>query len=185
MEALSTVDERIRVEDIPVVRRSEDFDVFYRAEYRPVLGLAIVLSGSRSTAEELTQDAFLAAYKDWDRVGTMDKPGAWVRRLVANRSVSTFRRMTSETKALFRVGTENATDSALSRETALDIWQQVRALPKRQAQVVALTYLEDLPRRDVAIILEISEETVKTHLGRARATLTAKLATLREAPYGS
>jgi hypothetical protein len=53
VESQSATDELIRVEDMPVVRRSEDFDVFYRSEYRQVLGLAIVLSGNRSAAEEL------------------------------------------------------------------------------------------------------------------------------------
>ncbi len=177
------MDELIRVEDIPVVRRTEDFDVFYRSEYRAVFGLAIVLSGNRSAAEELTQDAFLAAYKAWDRVGPMDNPGAWVRRLVANRSVSRFRRMTSEAKALARIGPPIEVSGAAS-EAAIDIWQQVRALPKRQAQVIALTYLENLPRRDTALILEISQETVKTHLDRARATLATKLEAHRMASHG-
>jgi RNA polymerase sigma-70 factor (ECF subfamily) len=149
---------------MPVVRRSEDFDVFYRSEYRQVLGLAIVLSGNRSAAEELTQDAFLAAYKSWDHVGPMDNPGAWVRRLVANRSVSR--------------------TSAAATEAAIDIWHEVRALPKRQAQVIALTYLEDLSRRDIASILEISAETVKTHLDRARTTLATKLTAHRMASHG-
>jgi RNA polymerase sigma-70 factor (ECF subfamily) len=169
---------------MPVVRRSEDFDVFYRSEYRQVLGLAIVLSGNRSAAEELTQDAFLAAYKSWDHVGPMDNPGAWVRRLVANRSVSRFRRMTTEARALMRIGQPTTDASAAATEAAIDIWHEVRALPKRQAQVIALTYLEDLSRRDIASILEISEETVKTHLDRARTTLAAKLSAHRMASHG-
>jgi RNA polymerase sigma-70 factor (ECF subfamily) len=185
VEALYATDEQIRVEDIPVVRRTEDFDVFYRSEYRSVLGLAIVLSGDRSAAEELVQDAFLAAYKAWDRIGVLDSAGAWVRRLVANRSVSRFRRMATEAKALVRLKPEPAVDSAIATEAALDIWHRVRDLPKRQAQVVALTYLEDLPRRDVAAILEISEETVKTHLERARATLATTLISQSEASHGS
>ncbi len=185
MEALYATNELIRVEDIPVVRRTEDFDVFYRSEYRSVLGLAIVLSGDRSAAEELVQDAFLATYKAWDRVGVLDNPGAWVRRLVANRAVSRFRRLATEAKALVRLTPEPSVDSASATEAALDVWHRVRDLPKRQAQVVALTYLEDLPRRDVAAILEVSEETVKTHLDRARATLATMLNTESEAPHGS
>lgn len=184
MATKTATDELIRVEDMPVVRRSEDFDVFYRSEYRAVFGLAIVLSGNRSAAEELSQDAFLAAYKSWDRVGTMDKPGAWVRRIVSNRSVSRFRRLSTEAKALVRMAPEPEQVSATTNEAADEIWRQVRALPKRQAQVIALTYLEDLPRRDIAAILEISEETVKTHLDRARATLATKLQSHRMTPHG-
>lgn len=172
------------MEDIPIVRGVESFDEFFRREYRAVLGLAIVLSRSRPVAEELTQDAFLATFRHWDRVGRLDSPGGWVRRVVANRSVSTFRRAAAEGKARLRY--QSRAHRSVSRELAgdLDVWNEVRRLPRRQAQVIALTYLDDLPRREVAEILGCSEETVKTHLERARKTLAAKLKTPNEAPYG-
>jgi RNA polymerase sigma-70 factor (ECF subfamily) len=52
-----------------------------------------------------------------------------------------------------------------------DFWVAVRSLPRRQAQVVALHYLSDLPVADVAATLQIGEGTAKTHLSRARAAL--------------
>ena len=61
-----------------------------------------------------------------------------------------------------------------------DVWRQVRRLPKRQAQVVALYYLEDLTLDDVANILGLSVETVRSHLRRARKTLARRLATLED-----
>jgi predicted DNA-binding protein (UPF0251 family) len=51
------------------------------------------------------------------------------------------------------------------------LWQQVRALPARQAQAIALAYVEDLPLERVAAILGCAETTVKTHLARGRQTL--------------
>ena len=65
-----------------------DFETFYRREYRSVVGLAFALSGSRIVAEDIAQDAFLAAHKVWDRVGFYEKPESWVRRVVSNLSVS-------------------------------------------------------------------------------------------------
>ena len=53
-----------------------------------MIGLAYALSGSRAAAEDLAQEAFLAAHKSWDKVGGYEKPEAWVRRVVANMSVS-------------------------------------------------------------------------------------------------
>lgn len=148
------------------------FEAFYRREYRSVLGLAVVLSGSRSAGEEIAQDAFTVTYREWGRVGGLDNPGAWVRKVVANRSVSTFRRSMAEAKALLRVGRP---DPAVPAVEGLEVWDEVRKLPRRQAQVVALTYLNDLPRRAVAEILGCSEETVKTHLERAKRTLAGTL----------
>lgn len=148
------------------------FEAFYRREYRSVLGLAIALTGSRVVGEEIAQDAFTVTYRDWQRVGGLDNPGAWVRRVVANRSVSTFRRSVAEAKALLRLGRRDPEGTVVD---GLEVWDEVRKLPRRQAQVIALTYLDDFPRRDVAEILGCSEETVKTHLERAKRTLAARL----------
>ena len=76
----------------PLIRPvPEAFEDFYAREYLGVVGLAYALSGSRWGAEDLAQEAFIAAHRDWDRIGLYDKPGAWVRRVVANLSVSSFR----------------------------------------------------------------------------------------------
>src|SRR5690606_37203648 len=144
-----------------------DFDAFYRREYRTVAGLAYALSGSRFGAEDIAQEAFLAAYRRWDEIGRYDRPGAWVRRVVANRSVSTIRRRVVEARAVPRLFRGEEALPALTDEAA-DVWQAVRRLPRRQAQVIALHYLEDLPVDHIAEILDQSANTVRTHLRRAR-----------------
>jgi len=170
------------VEDLPVLRATESFESFYRREYRRVLGLAIVLSGNRSVAEELTQEAFLVTLRDWGRVGPMENPGAWVRKVVANRSVSWLRRVAVHTKVIVKLGQTQNNQPTLDTEVGLDLWHEVRRLPRRQAQTVALIYLNGLSRRDTAAVLGCSEETVKTHLSRAKGTLAARLGDLGEMP---
>jgi RNA polymerase sigma-70 factor (ECF subfamily) len=54
-------------------------------------------------------------------------------------------------------------------------WQVVRRLPPRQAQSVALYYMEDYSVSDIAEVLDCSEGTVKTHLSRARAAVARQL----------
>jgi RNA polymerase sigma-70 factor (ECF subfamily) len=140
-----------------------------------VAGLAFVLTGSWTAAEDLTQDAFFAAFRRWDQLRGYDKPGAWVRRAVANRAVSWRRRIGSEARALTRLGGRAApgVDHATIPSHDRDVWALVRRLPPRQAQVFALTYVEDLPIDRVAAILHIGEETARTHLRRARAALVS------------
>jgi DNA-directed RNA polymerase specialized sigma24 family protein len=46
--------------------------------------LVYALSGSRMGAEDIAQEAFLRAYRDWDRVGSYEHQAAWVRRVAAN-----------------------------------------------------------------------------------------------------
>ncbi|MBU1866688.1 MAG: sigma-70 family RNA polymerase sigma factor [Actinobacteria bacterium] len=156
---------------IPV---EESFEVFFRREYRPVLGLAIVLSGNRTGAEDVTMDAFEAALRNWQSVSRLDSPGAWVRRVVANRSVSRFRRLAVEARAALRIGRREDLVVA-DGDGHFEVWEAVRRLPRRQAQVVALFYLEGYPRAEVARTLGISEESVKTHLERARRNLDEEL----------
>jgi RNA polymerase sigma factor (sigma-70 family) len=151
-----------------------DLDDLYRREYRSVVALAYGLSGSRSGAEELAQEAFLEAHRAWDRVSTYDDPAAWVRRVVVNRSVSQVRRRMAEARALTRVMGRRELPAVLPDSDA-EFWRAVRRLPRRQAQAVALHYLDDLSVAAVAAVLEISPETVKVHLHRGRAALAEAL----------
>ena len=164
--------ERSRVE---VEKPPERFEDFYRKEYSAVVGLAYALSGSRSGAEDLAQEAFLAAYSNWDRIAGYEQPGAWVRRVVANRSVSTFRRRRAEAKALALAALGHRMELPDLGSSDPEFWNAVRSLPRRQSQVVALFYLEDLPIADVADILDMSPGTVKRHLHNGRLALARRL----------
>jgi RNA polymerase sigma-70 factor (ECF subfamily) len=66
------------------------------------------------------------------------------------------------------------TDPQLSAE-AEELWGAVRRLPKRQCQVLAMTYLDGLSASEVGEILGCSAPTVKTHLQRGRASLARQL----------
>lgn len=155
-------------------RRPQSFDDFYRQEYRQVLGLAYVLTGNTSVAEDTTQDAFTAAYRQWAAIGGYDSPAAWVRRVTCNRAASVVRRRMREAKAMVRLASRTPTQVELDEGDA-EFWRSVRALPPRQAQAVALFYLEDYSVRDIAAVLDCSEGTVKTHLSRARTAVARQL----------
>jgi len=157
------------------------FEAFFRREYRSVLGLAVALCGDRWTAEDLAQEAFAAAERRWPHVGGLDRPGAWVRRVVANKSVSWWRRQIAEMRALQRMPDRGnpGPDPQLSAE-AEEVWAAVRSLPKRQCQVLALTYLDGLSTSEVGEILGCSAPTVKTHLRRGRAALVHRLGAKEE-----
>jgi RNA polymerase sigma-70 factor (ECF subfamily) len=152
----------------------ETFDAFYKREVSAVVGVAFMLSGSRSGAEDLAQEGFLAAYRQWDRISAFDDPGAWVRRVVANHAVSTIRRRTAEIKALLLVDRSAFELLEVPIESA-HVWEEVRRLPKRQAQVIVLRYFDRQQISQIAHILECSENTVKTHLQRAKQTLGQRI----------
>jgi RNA polymerase sigma-70 factor (ECF subfamily) len=161
--------------DPVVVSGRLSFEDFYLKDYQAVVGLAYALSGSRWLAEDLAQEAFLAAHRSWPRVSAYDQPGAWVRRVVANLSVSAFRRRVVEAKTLVRLGLgERRRLPELPPDDA-EFWEAIRSLPRRQSQVVALHYLEDLPVAEVATILDMAPGTVKKHLFDGRRELARRL----------
>jgi RNA polymerase sigma factor (sigma-70 family) len=163
------------VEGSPPATAPESFDDFYLREYPRVLVLSFALSGSRWAPEDLTQEAFLAAHREWQRISRYEQPAAWVRRVVANRAVSTIRRRVSEAKALARWWSMDQAEVPNLVASDPAFWAAVQSLPRRQAQAVTLFYLEDLSVDAVADILDVSPGTVKQHLSRARTALARSL----------
>jgi RNA polymerase sigma factor (sigma-70 family) len=158
-------------EHIQLHRASEPFDAFFARERDAVIGLAFALTGDQGLAEDIVQDAFLEAFRNWDRIAGYERPGAWVRRVVANMSVSTFRRRRGELRMLTQLSARQEWDVPDLSPSTLVFWQAVRSLPKRQAQVAALFYLEDRSIADIAVTLEMAEGTVKKHLYDGRKAL--------------
>ncbi len=150
------------------------FDAFYRAQYRPLLGLAWSLTGRRDLAEDLVQDAMVTVHRRWDRIRSYDQPGSFARRVLLNDATSAARRRASEGRALDRLGapSEAADDPPLPDP---EFWAALRALPERQAQAVSLHYLEDRSVVEIADILGIAANTVKVHLHRGRLALATAL----------
>lgn len=153
------------------------FEEFYEREYHAVLTFARVMSTSRQHAEDLAHEAFASAWQSWDSI---DTPGAWTRRVVANKARSAMRRRYAERRAVDRLSTESSVviGSDLPAETD-EFWATVRSLPMRQAQAIALFYLEDRSIADIASILDCAPSTARVHLTRGRKTLAKRLGATR------
>jgi RNA polymerase sigma-70 factor, ECF subfamily len=158
---------------------SEAFDAFALRERRPLTAYAWSLTGDLGAAEDLVQDALEAAWKDWGRVRGLDRPGAWARRVVGNKAIDRGRRAGREQRALSRLARGAPTAVELEPEDDR-FWAEVRRLPRRQRQAVALHYLEDMPIADIARVLECAEPTVRVHLHRGRLALAAALSASTE-----
>ena len=150
------------------------FEGFYESEYAAIVRIAFGLTGRLGIAEELAQDAFLAAYRKWDTLAAYDDPAAWVRRAVMNRAVSVWRRSVTEARLLARLQRERVVSPALE-ESHDAAWIAIRKLPRRQREAMALVVLEGRPVADVAEVLGCSVESVRTHLRRARLRLAQAL----------
>lgn len=165
------VPESVSGNDSVLQRIPGSFEDFYNREFPKMVRLAYARSGSRLAAEDLAQDAMLAAHRQWDVVGLLDRPGAWVRRVVLNRSTSWYHRRRAEVRAIARLApVRGAPPSRLDAESD-HIWGAVRQLPRRQVEAVALFYLDDMTVVEVATVMDCAPNTVKAHLHQARQTL--------------
>lgn len=154
--------------------RAETFDAFFGREYASLVALAHALTGSRSHAEDVAQEAMLAAYRRWDEVSRLDMPGAWVRRVCANIATSFVRRRVVEARAALRFRSRETDVIAIGADDEA-FWVEVRRLPRRQAQCVALRYVYGCSVAEIATVLGCAEGTVKSHLARGKVTLAERL----------
>jgi RNA polymerase sigma-70 factor (sigma-E family) len=147
-------------------------DAMYRREYPSLCRLAVILVGSTQVAEELVQEAFVAAHRRWGEVQAMDIPEAWVRRVVLNKASSWRRRRRLELKWLAR---HRPPVSAAAPDLDGAVWLAIRKLPRRQAQAIVLILVEDRSASETAELMGCDESTVRTHLRRGRAALAKEL----------
>ncbi|MEP6625780.1 MAG: sigma-70 family RNA polymerase sigma factor [Acidimicrobiia bacterium] len=149
----------------------EDFDDFAREARARLVGLAYSLSGDRTIAEDLVQEALLATHRAW---ADLEHPPAYARRAVVNLAASRVRNLGRERRALSRWFGQRETFVELQPIDA-EFWRAVAVLPQRQREVIALFYVDDLAVADIAIALEISAGTVKSTLHDARRALATAL----------
>jgi hypothetical protein len=84
----TSLEGEVRVAGQVVTAVRADFDSFYRAELPRLVALARALCGA-ALAEDVAQEAMLAAYRRWKHVRDLASPAEWVRRTCANVAAAT------------------------------------------------------------------------------------------------
>ena len=151
------------------------FEGFYTSEVHSVTALAYALIGNWAAAEDITQEAFARAFRDWQRVAEMDRPDSWIRTVTANLATSRLRRMAAEARAMARLRLRREPAPQMLPEDVESFLSALRRLPRRQAQAAALRYVDDLPLADIADVMGCATGTAKAHLHAARQRLLSEL----------
>ena len=151
------------------------FESVFHAEYRGLVALAAAVSGRRARAEDIVQEAMARLGREWDTVSRYDRPGAWLRRVTINLSLSHRRRLGREARALLRLDRPPSTLDPDPPAEHDHVWAAVAGLPGQQRAAVAMLYLEDASIEEIAEVLRIAPATARVHLHRARQTLRERL----------
>jgi RNA polymerase sigma factor (sigma-70 family) len=143
------------------VRLHESFAALYEGEFLSMVRLAVALTGSESSAEDLVHDAFVRVHAHWARV---EHPRAYLRAAVVNACRSAARRAARERAANARSRSDDAQSGAsLDADEVFDV---LGALPYRQRAAVVLRFYEGLSDSDIARILQCREGTVASLVHR-------------------
>lgn len=158
----------------------EDFAAFYEQSRNGCLRAVYAVVGDPALAEDLTAEAFTRAFAQWRKVRRHPAPKAWVVRVALNVHMSRWRRSRREVPLdergadYDRAGT--TTTTVLNAEPMDERTKAaVRALPRRQREVIALRIFLDLDTETTARAMGIAPGSVKSHLHRASAALRSSL----------
>jgi RNA polymerase sigma-70 factor (sigma-E family) len=151
-----------------------EFDEYVAARGRQLVRLGYVLSADHQQAEDLAQSALLAAYRRWRRVGRMDDPHAYVRRVLVNAYVSAARRRSAhEAPMVIAEAARVAPDPAVALAEHDAMWRALSRLSRRERTVLVLRYYEDLDYASIAVVLGIGESSARATASRALGSLRA------------
>lgn len=148
-----------------------DFNQFYAEQWPALIGLCRSYVGSTALAEETAQEVLFVAHRRWRRVSRLERPDLWLRRVATNQCISSWRRRRNELAANERHSRRDLVDQATPDVVDDQLWDAVRALPRKQQAAVCLHYVDGLTTAEVGEVLGCTASTVQTHLSRARTSL--------------
>ena len=137
-------------------------DIVYKIAYR--------YTANTADAEDVFSETFLAYFKRERSFESEEHRKAWLIRVTINCAKDLLaERHNDEELNEELVGGEGHA----SQEDILTLRQAIDALPPQQKEILTLYYLNDVPIKTIAEILNKNENTVKVTLSRARDNLRA------------
>jgi RNA polymerase sigma-70 factor (ECF subfamily) len=181
--------ERMADEELMVVVDRKDpraFAVLYDRHGGAAYSLAYRIVGDRTTAEDVTQEAFLSIWRSrarFDRArGSMR---SWVLGIVRNRAIDSLRRggvgapaldRDDETVLDSRAADELTEEEAIRRETSNELRGVIEQLPEDQSRVIDLAYFGGFSHSEIAEMLNMPLGTVKGRMRLGLEKIRAQIA---------
>ena len=182
--------------EIDLVCRARDGDAtafgdLVRMYHKRAVSLAFRLLGNSADAADVSQDAFLRAFRSLEQLEDASRFGGWLMRVVANLSLNYRRARASRSAGSLGEGAELWADArrpstgrsvsatgetgSLPEELHNAVSAALERLPDGQRLALILFSVEGVPQKEVADILECSVELVKWNVFQARKKIAAML----------
>jgi len=152
------------------------FEEIVRQHQGMVFSMACHFLRDRSLAEELAQEVFLNLHQNLRSIKSPEHLVFWLRKVTSHRCIDQSRRL----KVRPQVSLEDVPEPSIdATENDLFLSEMLRrvvdTLPEKARLVVILRYQEDLDPGEIASVLDMPLNTVKSHLRRSLSSLRDKL----------
>ncbi|MFH1552252.1 MAG: RNA polymerase sigma factor [Candidatus Omnitrophota bacterium] len=160
----------------------EAFEEIYRTASGYVYTVALKVAGSREDAEEVTQDVFLSIHKNLKSFQFRSSFKTWIYRITVNKAINAYRKRVKERGKKMPFDDEIAVEeikppgvSSLDKEHQKKLVSvMLESLPLDQRACVVLKEIEGLKYKEIARVLQININTVRSRLKRAREKLISR-----------
>lgn len=143
------------------------FGEFYGAEYPRMVRVALLMTGSAETAQDVVQDSFVGVWRRWDQI--RDPPG-YLYRSVVNGCRSHVRRRSREQRLRSGRSRDEAGSSVAPAGTD-ELSDALALLPHRQRAALVLRFYDDLSEAETAAVLGCRPGTIGSLVHRGLAQL--------------
>jgi RNA polymerase sigma-70 factor (ECF subfamily) len=166
-----------RDDEARLVQRARDgddqaFAELYRRHFAAVYRVAFLVCHDAAAAEDIAQEAFLAAVRNLDRFERGRPVRPWLARIASNRAIDWVRARSRRAESVLE--DVSAAEAGLSAVPD-DALALIARLPAEQRQVVALRFVLDLTPGEIASLLDLPRGTVNSRLRRGLDALGASL----------
>jgi len=151
---------------------ASDLEALFRAHWPRAYRAAYLVVHDGAAAEDIAQEAFLAAVRALDRFDRRRPFGPWLHRIVVNRAIDWAR-----ARALRGEVAEQPVAAASTSNPHLsdDVAAGLASLPPEQRAVIVLRYLLEYTPGEIAELLELPRGTVNSRLRRGLDSLGERL----------
>jgi RNA polymerase sigma-70 factor (ECF subfamily) len=175
------MEEAARIQSI-LAGHTAEFTHLVKAYEASVFRIVMGFVHQKEDAEDITQEVFVKAFQSLDRFAGRSSFSTWLFRIAIHTSLNELKRRKRRTiwsmasELLQLPSSSKDPEQAFAEKTEQDqIRRAIDRLPEKQRMAFILSRYEELPQREVAQIMEISEGAVEQLLLRARDNLKKTL----------
>ena len=158
------------------------FDTIYANYCDAMYSICMRYTKNEDEAADILQDAFIKIYEKRELFDPQYSIGAWIKRIVMNEAINHYRvnkRFEFIEEESYFEEEEEAIEVVEDSNLSEKLKDVIDSLPPGYQAVFKMYVIENLTHKEIAQYLDISENTSKTQLSKARKMLKSKLAELQ------